>query len=75
MKEKQMIDNSEKRLIEQAQRELVRKLENELKTDKKKQIEKLQDKWRNEKERFDTIVKDDGYLEQKIMEIYKKNEY
>ena len=28
--------------------------------------------WNCEKEKFNLIIKDDGYLEKKIMELYKK---
>jgi len=28
--------------------------------------------WQGEKEKFDMIVKDDGFLERKIMELYRK---
>ena len=32
----------------------------------------MRNMWSYEKEKFDMIVKDDGFLERKIMELYRK---
>lgn len=37
-----------------------------------KQMSDLKEMWRCEKEKFDLLVMDDGQLEQKIMDLYKK---
>ncbi|CAK82042.1 unnamed protein product (macronuclear) [Paramecium tetraurelia] len=51
---------------------ILSKLEKELRDEKIKQIQELKDIWRQEKERFDYLMKDDGELEKRILQIYKK---
>jgi len=43
-----------------------------MKDEQQRQIEELNNIWNCEKEKFNLSIKDDGYLEKRIMELYKK---
>ena len=60
-------------MAELDQKQIISKLEKELKHEKKKQLDKVKMQYEQEKNKFDCLINDDGQLEQKIMELYKKN--
>ncbi|CAD8152159.1 unnamed protein product [Paramecium pentaurelia] len=72
LKEKLQNERKERHVAGVAQKQILSKLEKELKDEKIKQIQELKDIWRQEKERFDYLMKDDGELEKRILQIYKK---
>lgn len=43
-----------------------------MRIEKQKQVEEIKDLWKQEKSKFDLIIKDDGALEQQILDVYKK---
>jgi len=43
--------------------------------DQMKEVDRLKDKWRFEKERFEMMIKDEGFLEQKVMQLYKRGAF
>ncbi|CAD8143499.1 unnamed protein product [Paramecium octaurelia] len=72
LKDKLQNERKERHVAGVAQKSILSKLEKELKDEKIKQIQELKDIWRQEKERFDYLMKDDGELEKRILQIYKK---
>lgn len=51
---------------------MLRDLQKEIKSNKMKEIEMLKNKWNCEKEKFESLMHDNGYLEEKIMKVYKR---
>lgn len=55
-----------------AKKKLLSQLENCLKNERILRSTEMIDMWRVEKEKFDILMKDDGVLEKKIMNLYHK---
>ena len=51
---------------------MLRDLEKEIKKDKMREIDSLKNKWSSEKDKFEGLIRDDKYLEEKIIQAYKK---
>jgi hypothetical protein len=75
LKENNTNQQNERKIASEAQRTFLKTLENELKMDQMKEVERLKDKWRLEKERFEMMIKDEGFLEQKVMQLYKRGAF
>ena len=50
----------------------LRAREKELKKEKLAEIEMLKSRWTSEKEKLEGLVRDDGNLEKKILNVYKQ---
>ena len=55
-----------------AKKKLLTQLETCLKNERIFRATEMIDMWRVEKEKFDVLMKDDGVLEKKIMNLYQK---
>jgi len=75
LKENNANQQNERKIAGEAQRTFLKTLENELRMDQRKEVERLKDKWRLEKERFEMMIKDEGFLEQKVMQLYKRGAF
>lgn len=53
----------------------MKNIEHELKVDQMREAERMRDKLRHEKERFEMMMKDEGFLTQKVMQLYKKGTF
>ena len=40
-----------------------------------REAERIKDKWRFEKEKFEMMMKDEGFLQQRVMQLYKKGTF
>jgi len=75
LRESTKSQQNERKIASDAQRTFLKTLENELKMDQLKEMERLKNKCRLEKERFELMIRDDGFLEQKVMQLYKKGTF
>ena len=55
-----------------AQRKMLTELEKELKSDNRRQMGELVNKWQNEREKFTAFKKEDGEVEKELLNLYKK---
>ncbi|CAK85027.1 unnamed protein product (macronuclear) [Paramecium tetraurelia] len=55
-----------------SEKSILSKLEKELKEEKIKDRQNQKEVWKYEKEKFEQLMKDDGELEKKILQIYKR---
>ena len=55
-----------------APRKLLKELEKTLRMEKNYKATEMMDVWRCEKQKFDVLMKDDGVLEKKIMNLYNR---
>jgi len=75
LREKNVNEKSERRIASEAQRMFLQTLEHELKMDQMKEMERLKDRWNQERGRFEMMIRDEGYLETKIMDLYKRGKF
>lgn len=53
----------------------MKALETELRSEQMKEVNRLKNKWRLEKEKFEMLMRDEGFLEQRVMQMYKKGTF
>jgi len=46
-----------------------------MKAEQMKEAERIKNKWRFEKEKFEMLMKDEGFLQEKVMSLYKKGTF
>jgi len=75
LREKNKNEENERKVANEAQRSFLQALEKELRTEQMKEVNRVKDKWRHEKEKFEMMMKDEGFLQQRVMQLYKKGTF
>jgi len=75
LREKNKNEENERKIANEAQRAFLQALEKELRTEQTKEVNRVKDKWRHEKEKFEMMMKDEGFLQQRVMQLYKKGTF
>jgi len=75
LREKNKNDQYERKIASDAQRSFLQALEKEMKAEQMKEAERIKNKWRFEKEKFEMLMKDEGFLQEKVMSLYKKGTF
>jgi len=65
-------DRNERKMTDLTQKMFIQTLKQELNLDQMKEIERLRNRWSNEKLRFEMMTQDENFLEKRLVDLYKK---
>jgi hypothetical protein len=65
-------DRNERKMSDLTQKMFLHTLKQELSLDQMKEIDRLRNRWSNEKLRFEMMTQDENFLEKRLVDLYKK---